>query len=83
MSEWISVEEKLPENEDYVLAYAEKKDISAVSIFVNKKIIAKYLGVESELEYYFCSIENIGRIFHGITHWMPLPQPPNGENNAI
>ncbi len=54
MSEWISVEDRLPEIRDAsVLAYWKHGGIDMVHI-----------------EEYFSDITS------GITHWMPLPNPP-------
>ena len=62
--EWISVEEALPENGTRVVGY----------------------DYESNVHCYFISAERwwIGNGWNtakgwGITHWMPLPEPPKGE----
>ncbi len=55
MSEWISVKDRLPEENGYVLAYSSSDDL--VIIVLKSK---------------FQSFE--------ITHWMPLPEPPEEES---
>ena len=63
MSEWISVEERLPEENIRVLAAG----LGVVTID------ALYRGV------WWCT--ETGDASYGITHWMPLPEPPGEEDD--
>ena len=61
-SEWVSVEERLPEKDSTILCY-----------FKNGRIdVCKYCKV-FEMEF----VENAVCVTEQITHWMPLPTPPN------
>lgn len=83
--EWISVNDRLPKNEECVLVYFpkwRKRDYSCV-------FSAEYQNGEDDIcdkgfwnDY--CRF-NIGGE-DGITHWMPLPNPPkevNIENETV
>ena len=61
---WIPVKERLPENYATVLAY----DGSSVepSLYFSKRGFWTYDQHESDY-------------ISGVTHWMPLPDPPKGE----
>jgi hypothetical protein len=62
--EWISVEDRLPENER-VLVYIPQRDF-LIADCVN--------GVWWE--------DQLGYVT-GITHWMPLPEPPINLNRGM
>lgn len=62
--EWISVNDKLPENIDNVLAYS--------SLAYNQNCSVEVAFYDEDQQWkgaptYFTN---------GITHWMPLPEPP-------
>lgn len=71
MSKWISIHEKLPEeNQELLMTY---NDLVMEGFFCNKKFYypstcAHVLG--------YCDCEDQ----QGITHWMPLPEPPKKEH---
>ena len=57
MSEWISVEDAMPNRDMRVLVYLPEMNGSDCNIQISKGWgVSKY-----------------------ITHWMPLPEPPEGE----
>ena len=62
---WISVKDRLPDREVFVLAYSKREEY----------VIMYYTG------YYWegweLSDSDSIQILHDITHWMPLPEPPN------
>ena len=68
MSEWISVEDRLPEDEGYVLV-TDGDDV--------------YMGFKDDSwGSYFMNVESPSMICFGdITHWMPLPEPPRGKDD--
>lgn len=70
MSEWISVEDGLPEEDDYVLAY--------VCVGINDKEFQ--IEVESIGEHPNAWVGHPNKPENKcnwyVTHWMPLPQPP-------
>lgn len=77
-SEWISVNDRLPEVNTAVLIYANKKVYTA----------RRYICLSAE----WWSVNNRGNTdmepgtkvpsvkAKGITHWMPLPEPPEVQN---
>lgn len=69
--EWISVEDSLPEiRDDSVLAYFSNGAIDMVHIEDNFKDITAGLNEDGSQKY------TKWYISQGITHWMPLPEPP-------
>jgi hypothetical protein len=66
MNEWISVEDRLPENLDGIITYRDESGLVTPATFLN----GDFQGI---------SINSGGFVKLGgnITHWMPLPEPPN------
>lgn len=89
MAEWISVKDKLPSDGEYLI-------IVKLNILPNPKPMykvaryAKNLHKISEYEFdkkdgggfYGCDSEWGYFKYHDVTHWMPLPTPPKGEEDA-
>lgn len=67
MSEWISVKDRLPEVRAVVLVYANNK------IYVSG--IAALNDYGDGLHNWYC-VNDYESIDQDITHWMPLPDPP-------
>lgn len=66
--EWISVTDRLPEDNTRVLGFSEPdKDIYCYDVD----------GVKWWTEDYWNTAEG-----YGITHWMPLPEPPETEKGG-
>lgn len=63
MNNWISVKDRLPKPHDRVLCYFKFEPESPDVIGENTYIGNKIWMSEST----------------GVTHWMPLPEPPKGE----
>lgn len=68
MSEWISVDDRLPEIGEVVLAYSNEYNV----FYVAERFIV------SDRVYFDCSITPSydGHMYRNPTHWMPLPKPP-------
>ncbi len=62
-SEWISVKDRLPENDDRVLVYLDSE--------------RSYTKIDTDRIYYRGG--QWVRWGNDVTHWMPLPTPPKGE----
>lgn len=83
MSDWISVDDRLPDIDQNVLVFAKGiyegyigDTVIAISSVTDKNTLWPSLILEkpewrSPWQYFFTDYE--------ITHWMPLPQPPKGE----
>lgn len=69
MAEWISVEDRMPEKDGYYLVVIDDTGIS-IEEFSKEKLA--WLGFDWENAEVFELI--------GITHWMPLPEPPEEVN---
>lgn len=64
LNEWISVEERLPEGHMQVLMWSARWGIAEAGSYYNSRF-----WVYNEL--------GDGYVGDRITHWMPLPAPPN------
>lgn len=62
--EWISVKDKLPDHESFVLCCI-KGYVPRVALF--------HLGSN---DYLFLDVDNMRTQFMDITHWISLPEPP-------
>ena len=63
---WVNVEDKLPEEEEWVLVYNNLEENCAVTtgVFVKGRWGILELGVDAEIN---------------VTHWRPLPPPPSNR----
>ena len=77
MNEWISVKERLPSNDDDVLVYHDRDHHISVGYFEKDNV--SYYHEEDGSKFYTDSgweTEIPWAQKGGVTHWMPLPQPP-------
>ena len=65
--QWISVNDRLPEADEYVVCIAKRNPFSMFMPMVAR--IKKNGWVNPITEQYISEV----------THWMPMPQPPKGE----
>ena len=65
-NEWISVEDRLPEGHMQVLMWSARWKIAEAGSYYNK-----HFWVYTEI--------GDGYIADNITHWMPLPEPPDSR----
>ena len=86
MSEWISVEKRLPELERSVLVHNNLAPGNPSGYMescedYNTSVAARWGETEDEWEWvcYMSMIEE-PRCGFTPTHWMPLPEPPAGQN---
>ena len=68
VQEWISVKDRLPEACGYVVCIAKRNPFSRFMPMVAR--IEKNGWVNPITEQYISEV----------THWMPIPQPPKGDN---
>lgn len=71
VQEWISVEDRLPEEGEYVLCVLKGFN------YGGKIQVFKFVPADKFKDKpYF---EHFRNGFPSVTHWMPLPNPPKGE----
>lgn len=71
MNKWVSVADRLPDEGDIVLCFEPRKYNQCVTQFIDSKS-----GFQKE--WYEKDGDGFG--YHPfITHWMPLPEPPDIE----
>ena len=81
MSEWISVKDRLPEHNQRVLIFAEgKEDFSTIIQISHIGNVGLFTSTPrwdwiAPFQYFFTNYE--------ITHWMPLPKPPERESIPV
>ena len=75
MGDWISVDDRLPEDGDVVLEFGTWcGEIDGKCEFPVIEVCSIYNGMyECSGDYYSCWLEDV-------THWMPLPNPPEVES---
>ena len=86
VQEWISVDNRLPEDDEKIESYYDGR-MSCKTVLVYTKygiIIPKNrLSVRTTGNKYLDDQGTDGWIWAGgteeVTHWMPMPQPPKGE----
>jgi hypothetical protein len=81
---WINVKDRLPKHHQTILGSTPKGQCVCVfvdTIEMNKTLRANGYPEEQwepgKKPYSFCSQEIKGNVLNGVTHWMPLPEPPN------
>ena len=81
MSEWISVKDRLPEHGAYVLVWLDGEDAPIVADYRPTGWSARTDGLRVGCMAY-CYGGMIENDFNQqeITHWMPLPEPPEADN---
>lgn len=80
VQEWISVKDRLPEDDPTVKKHIEGEKFGFLTVLV-------YNGVVKETNRFFSNEPRYGSpktngwewASSNVTHWMPLPEPPKGE----
>lgn len=70
-SQWISVQDRLPENKKRVLVFGELEGTIGLSIYTAKLYSADKWNAQAFMHANY-EVSNV-------THWMPLPAPPGSE----
>lgn len=86
MSEWISVDERLPDFKHcagYVLVACDGGNVDVSFFSLNREYLSKLKdsgrysrGRQGKNSGFFLISHETG---HKVTHWMPLPQPPETD----
>jgi hypothetical protein len=78
--EWISVEDRLPEEDGTYLVYKAKINVRDVLGFVEDGIEVDEEDLNGLKNIWFAYDSEWGYYpVNTVTHWMPLPEPPKGE----
>lgn len=80
MNQWISVEDRLPEDDPDIGKHIESNKFGFLTVLV-------YNGVVKQTNRFFCDAPRFGLpktngwvwASSNVTHWMPLPNPPEEE----
>lgn len=90
---WISVEERLPEGEDPVLILVKETEHYGLNNEKSKVYYCQYLAYWDDEEWYTTWCNGCRKISdtakepyaddYEVTHWMPLPEPPEEEKHEI
>ena len=67
VQEWVSVKDRLPENDQWALCFMEDKSFGTFRVFQWNYIDWQW----NDGNEWFDEKD--------VTHWMPLPEPPKGE----
>ena len=88
---WISVEERLPEGEDPVLILVKETEHYGLNKDKSKVYHCQYLAYWDDEEWYTTWCNGCRKISdtanepnaddYEVTHWMPLPEPPEEEKH--
>lgn len=78
LGKWVSVKDRLPEKDGEYLVYIDWRYCQLASFTTNKPkeftfINAGYGWYDYDSDYGFYEVRRV-------THWMPLPEPPEGVN---
>ena len=71
--EWISVEERLPEESGAYLAHTALRNISVLDYSARHELFYSFDSYSTDMAESFAI---------GVTHWMPLPEPPKMKGGA-
>ena len=81
-SEWISVEDRLPEIGEYVIAF-DGEEQKVVKMTTYKEGSNGYQQGLRDCWFEYISHNNYAFRFYNVTHWMPLPQAPSIKTPKI
>ena len=76
--EWISVEDRMPPKETYVLVYCNSGENSCIAFAMN---FGRYFVMTDDVGYK--NTEWKTPIDSEITHWMPMPEPPKENEDEL
>lgn len=78
MSEWISVEDRLPRSEQIVIGYTPCDKF----MFVGFHQESKSVNYDWSNWKIITALRSTKTMTKKVTHWMPLPEPPKEEKDA-
>lgn len=83
MGEWISVKDRLPENDGEYLVYTESGDIFNAQFDSCCGENGEFGAWHSYYDGHTLGFLDADWMpYDGITHWMPLPEPPKEDDHG-
>lgn len=82
MIEWISVKDRLPDKDMWCICHIspwKDDNIRVLRYGKNLHLFDENDFNEGEEGFYMYSFEFGYYLYNNVTHWMPLPEPPEGE----
>ena len=81
MAEWISVKERLPKSRIHVLCFVEELcEFYDLEDGTPYDALARFMTEgyydNKRKKWFVCIAGDLNRSHNGVTHWMPLPEPP-------
>ena len=70
MTDWISIDERLPEKKDYKFFWLGERHFIAVMVYGVDITLGKYSTVTKKWT------DFNGEIIDDVTHWLPIPREP-------
>lgn len=80
MTEWISVQDRLPEDGQRVLGYTPIDGYIFVGFYQKDPMNEKYPGLHRKEWYLITSMRSTQKVTKRVTHWMPIPPPPSASS---
>ena len=77
MGEWISVKDRLPIDKQVVLGYTSIDGCIFVVFYCKDPMNERYPRAKRRELYIFTSMRSTQKVTKRVTHWMPLPDPPD------
>lgn len=76
MADWISVKERLPIDNQFVLGYTPIDGYVFIGFYRKDPMNERYHGTKRREWYIITSMRSTQKVTKRVTHWMPLPDPP-------
>lgn len=74
---WISIQDKLPDENAYVLCFFNSKELIINGIYIFPQLVLRFARLSEKMEPMF--LNSVNYSFQPF-HWMPLPNPPKEIN---
>lgn len=79
MSDWISVKDQLPPDKQIVLGHTPIDGHTFIGFYQKDPCNENRLGCKRKEWYLITAMRSTQKITKRVSHWMPLPNPPQSE----